>query len=71
MSCGCPDKENDALIIAEIGRRKKVKEVPLSFITFSGDIWQLQKMEIKQEQIKTIKQVRPNEWEVIYDKSIT
>lgn len=70
MGCGCPDQENDALILAEVERRKKVKEVPLSFITFSGDLWQLQNLEIKQEQIKTIKQVKQNEWEVIYDKSI-
>lgn len=70
MGCGCPDKETDALIIAEIERRKqsKAKQVDLEFITFSGDLWQLQKMNVKQDQIKTIKQIRAGEWEVIYER---
>jgi len=36
MSCGCPDKENDALIIAEYNKRKG--EIPVSdfyYITYT------------------------------------
>lgn len=36
MSCGCPDKENDAQIIAEYNRRKE--EIPVSdfyYVTYT------------------------------------
>lgn len=71
MSCGCQDKENDALILAEIERRKqgKVKNVPLAFFTYEGDLWDLAE-KICQENIHSIKQVEPGKWEVIYKKEV-
>lgn len=71
MGCGCPDKEKDALIIAEIERRKqdKLKNVPLAFFTHEGSLWNLND-KICQEQIHSIKQVEPGKWEVIYNKEV-
>jgi len=69
MGCGCLDKENDALILAEIERRKqmKIKNVPLAFFTYEGDLWELNG-KICQEQIHSIKQVASGKWEIIYNK---
>ena len=69
MSCGCPDKENDALILAEIERRKqgKVKNVPLAFFTHEDSLWDLAD-KICEERIYSIKQIEPGKWEIIYKK---
>lgn len=69
MSCGCPDKETDALIIAEIEGRKreKIKNVPLAWFIYEGDLWKL-KDKIEQEKIHSMKQVSTGRWEITYKK---
>jgi hypothetical protein len=71
---GCPDRNSDQRIIAEVERRKAMEtqtrtlEPEFTNIQFSGDLSELQFLEIDQSQIAKIQRMGENEWEIVIRK---
>lgn len=70
----CPHKKQDAEIIAEVAKRKAIKEnnvVPeytYEYLTFEGDLQNILMFAIDQKDIVTITNEGDRRWNVMYRK---
>ncbi len=71
----CPDRNNDARIIAEIERRKRLKKEAEDYvlsitpqsITWEGSLRDIEVMGIDESKIISIEQMNPGTWLVTYN----
>lgn len=69
MACGCKDKEKDAIIIAEVERRKSLAvEYEFEYFEYSGDL-QLAISMVNQDEIIQIVSTGDKKWNISLRKT--